>query len=181
MSARHLYTHRKLQLCSSRCLLPPRRQSPYIRRVHRVYQTGLFTTARGQQNEGPENVLTEKIISPTSGNGSSEIEVGRTDSIPLSSPAGQAVNGSFQDRARTHQFDTYELVSALQRAGYTRPQAVALMKCLRSLLVNGTEFAKSHFLSRGDLENASTSKLLGVNDNRRRIFFGRQCRNCAPR
>jgi hypothetical protein len=43
----------------------------------------------------------------------------------------------------------------LQSAGYSRPQAVALMKCLRTVLVNGTESAKSHYLSRGDLENVT--------------------------
>jgi hypothetical protein len=53
----------------------------------------------------------------------------------------------------THQFDTYRLVLALQSAGYSRPQAIALMKCLRTLLIDGTEFAKLHYLSRGDLEN----------------------------
>jgi len=65
-------------------------------------------------------------------------------------------NGASSDRLRTHQFDTYRLVSALQSAGYSQPQAIALMKCLRTVLVNGTEFAKSHYLSRGDLENAPT-------------------------
>jgi hypothetical protein len=66
---------------------------------------------------------------------------------------GQMGNGTSSDRLRTHQFDTYRLVSALQSAGYTQPQAIALMKCLRTVLVNGTEVAKSHYLSRGDLEN----------------------------
>jgi len=66
---------------------------------------------------------------------------------------GQMGNGTSSDRLRTHQFDTYRLVSALQSAGYTQPQAIALMKCLRTVLVNGAELAKSHYLSRGDLEN----------------------------
>jgi hypothetical protein len=65
----------------------------------------------------------------------------------------QMGNGTSSDRLRTHQFDTHRLVSALQSAGYTQPQAIALMKCLRTVLVNGTEVAKSHYLSRGDLEN----------------------------
>jgi Protein of unknown function (DUF1640) len=55
----------------------------------------------------------------------------------------------------THQFDTYKLVSTLEQAGYSHRQAVALMKCLRALMVNGTEVARSHYLSRGDLENVS--------------------------
>ena|SRR5437762_289492 len=67
----------------------------------------------------------------------------------------QPGSSSNSERQRTHQFDTYKFVLALQSAGYSRPQAVALMKCLRAVLVNGTEFAKSHYLSRGDLENVS--------------------------
>jgi|SRR5579859_7796545 len=63
--------------------------------------------------------------------------------------------GSSSESLRTHQFDTYKLVSALQRAGYNHQQAVALMKCLRAVLINGTEFAKEHYLSRGDLENVN--------------------------
>src|SRR5204862_6857736 len=48
--------------------------------------------------------------------------------------AGQAGIVSNSERQRTHQFDTYRFVSALQSAGYSRPQAVALMKCLRTVL-----------------------------------------------
>ena len=72
------------------------------------------------------------------------------DSLSNGEPLQQATyvektgNGSNSERQRTHQFDTYRLVLALQSAGYSRPQAVALMKCLRTVLVNGTEFAKSH-------------------------------------
>jgi Coiled-coil domain-containing protein 90-like len=69
--------------------------------------------------------------------------------VSESSSAWQASHGPL----KTHQFDTFKLVSSLQRAGYSHEQAVALMQCLRSVLVNGTEFAKSHYLSRGDLEN----------------------------
>lgn len=69
--------------------------------------------------------------------------------------AGRLDGTLYSERLRTHQFDTYRLVSALQLAGYSRLQAVALMKCLRTVLVNGTDFAKSHYLSRGDLENVN--------------------------
>jgi hypothetical protein len=75
------------------------------------------------------------------------------DPINREPDAGQAGGEAQPERKRTHQFDTYRLVLALQSAGYSRPQAIALMKCLRTVLINGTEFAKSHYLSRGDLEN----------------------------
>jgi hypothetical protein len=86
--------------------------------------------------------------------------------------------GFFQqsfDPARTHQFDTFRLVSALQRAGYSHMQAVALMKCLRTVLVSGTEVAKSYYLSRGDLENVPL--LQNKLNHRKHIFFAPQCLN----
>ena len=72
----------------------------------------------------------------------------------------QPGSSSNSERQKTHQFDTYIFVSALQSAGYSRLQAVALMKCLRTVLVNGTEFAKSHYLFRGDLENVNSWLML---------------------
>ena len=79
-------------------------------------------------------------------------EVGQ---VPLLGNTTQATSGSQSDHIKAHQFDTYKLVSALESAGYTQKQAVALMKCLRTVLVNGTEVAKIHYLSRGDLENVN--------------------------
>jgi hypothetical protein len=94
---------------------------------------------------------------------------------------GQLVNGTMSDRLRTHQFDTYRLVSALQSAGYTRPQAIALMKCLRTVLVNGTEFAKSHYLSRGDLENVGIARWNQAESFRRHTYFVLLCLNSVQR
>ena len=71
----------------------------------------------------------------------------------LRAPRGAVVQS--QEPTRTHQFDTFKLVSALQIAGYSHSQAVALMKCLRTVLINGNEVAKAHYLSRGDLENVT--------------------------
>jgi hypothetical protein len=76
-------------------------------------------------------------------------------------------SSAHSERQRAHEFDTYKLVLALQSAGYSQAQAVALMKCLRTVLVNGTEFSKSHYLSRGDLENVGYHHALQANVFRR--------------
>jgi Coiled-coil domain-containing protein 90-like len=62
------------------------------------------------------------------------------------------------ENMKTHQFDTFKFVSALQSSGFSQGQAVALMKCLRTVLVKGTEFGKTYYLSRGDLENVTFSE-----------------------
>ena len=72
-----------------------------------------------------------------------------TQPSPLSQPG--------QEPMKTHQFDTYKLVSSLQQSGFSHNQAIALMKCLRAVLINGPEFAKAHYLSRGDMENVLCS------------------------
>ena len=118
----------------------------------------------------PPSIQSRYLVSPIEARPTASAQDATADIVPVThrngpttgesgqlrqndSQAGQIANGAPSDRLRTHQFDTYKLVSALQSAGYTRPQAIALMKCLRTVLVNGTDFAKSHYLSRGDLEN----------------------------
>jgi hypothetical protein len=109
------------------------------------------------------------------------------DSLSNGEPLQQAPdveksgNGSNSERQRTHQFDTYRFVLALQSAGYSPPQAVALMKCLRTVLVNGTEFAKSHYLSRGDLENVNLCRREMLICFRRHTYFEQPCQSCAQR
>jgi hypothetical protein len=114
------------------------------------------------------NASTEEVAGADTVNAANENEPMTDDSPQLGAQngaqvvhVGQMSNGTSSDRLRTHQFDTHRLVSALQSAGYTQPQAIALMKCLRTVLVNGTEVAKSHYLSRGDLENVRLNFRLG--------------------
>jgi len=56
-------------------------------------------------------------------------------------------------QAPGHLFDTYKLVAGLCEAGYSYGQSFAIMRALRALLVNSSEFSKTEFLSRGQLEN----------------------------
>ena len=111
--------------------------------------TGLQSRRHVATGDGPVNA----VIASSQVEDTAPIEV--NGAIQSGGYAGRLDGTLYSERLRTHQFDTYRLVSALQLAGYSRLQAVALMKCLRTVLVNGTDFAKSHYLSRGDLENVN--------------------------
>ncbi|KAI8820754.1 uncharacterized protein EV422DRAFT_567647 [Fimicolochytrium jonesii] len=50
-------------------------------------------------------------------------------------------------------FDTYKLVRQLERQGFTRGQAVAIMKSINAVLVDSTLSIRSGILSKTDLEN----------------------------
>ncbi|KND03207.1 uncharacterized protein SPPG_02264 [Spizellomyces punctatus DAOM BR117] len=50
-------------------------------------------------------------------------------------------------------FDTYKLVRQLERQGFTRGQAVAIMRTINALLVDSTLSIRSDILSKTDLEN----------------------------
>ncbi|KAI9100515.1 hypothetical protein DFS34DRAFT_614856 [Phlyctochytrium arcticum] len=50
-------------------------------------------------------------------------------------------------------FDTYKLVRQLERQGFTRGQAVAIMRTINALLVDSTLAVRSGILSKTDLEN----------------------------
>lgn len=144
MSARGLLTQNKLWLNPRRPLLPCLRTPLGAQRI----RVPLIRNASAQN--APANVDSARPANTVSSDVNEDGDTIQTD--PQNGPA----NGSqYSERVRTHQFDTYRLVLALQSAGYSRPQAVALMKCLRTVLVNGTEFARSHYLFRGDLENVT--------------------------
>ena len=149
MSAPSLFLRSKLRLDPVRRCFP----SIYTRR-RIVNGDGALLITRHRRR----NVTTESRLTSTD---SSSFRRNDVDSLANRAPPQQAPdvektgNGSNSESQKTHQFDTYRLVLALQSAGYSRPQAVALMKCLRTVLVNGTEFAKSKYLSRGDLENVN--------------------------
>lgn len=146
MSVRGLFIRHNLWLDPRRRALPP---FP-LRRVNgaQLIQTQYIVRSATTQ-EVPANVE-----SPSSPEG--DIPNREAPDPKQTDPQALPASGTtYSERQRAHQFDTYRLVLALQSAGYSRPQAVALMKCLRTVLVNGMEFAKSHYLFRGDLENVS--------------------------
>ena len=139
----------------SNLLLPLHSQRPTLRALRPLCVRSLSITARNSQNDAAGGVSTEIPSSSPQATGQGAVEHGPTNTRPASVPADQPTGGRFPDSLKAHQFDTYKLVMAFQCAGFTQPQATGLMKCLRTLLVNGTEVAKSNFLSRSDLENVS--------------------------
>lgn len=54
-----------------------------------------------------------------------------------------------------HHFDTYSLVLDLSKGGYTKDQAITIMKAVRSILQNNIDFAKQSLTSKSDFENES--------------------------
>jgi hypothetical protein len=165
MLPRRLFPHHKVWLHAEPLRLRTRSLRPLLG-VRRA-------SAKAEENEAPERgsippTIIEKAHKDAEVHEDSPQQENHTD----------LRTGFFQqsfDPMRTHQFDTFRLVSALQRAGYSHMQAVALMKCLRTVLVSGTEVAKSYYLSRGDLENVPLlqTKL----SYRKPTFFAPRCLN----
>lgn len=54
-------------------------------------------------------------------------------------------------------FDTYKLVRSLERQGFTRGQAVAIMRTINVLLVDSTLSIRRQMLSKTELENVTKS------------------------
>jgi hypothetical protein len=121
----------------------------------RQYATATEAPSTGTDNTTSPSSPAETIIAavPPAAPASEPPPAAESKPSPPLSPTDHHDESAQMLPKYTHQFDTYRLVLALQSAGYSRPQAIALMKCLRTLLIDGTEFAKSHYLSHGDLEN----------------------------
>ena len=159
--------HRTLWL-QTRPLFPPNfrplrafgpSRSSAVRPMFRLISTEISETERTDNGDGGGVASTwSSSESPSS----ADRNIVTKEEIRRQTPeSGPNQSGSLQpEPLRVHQFDTYKIVLALQNAGFSQPQAVALMKCLRTVLVNGTEFAKSHYLTRGDLENVPTHSLV---------------------
>lgn len=131
---------------------PGRGDWPSYQRIRTVELRGSgFRSSSG--NEENKTVPSEVGRQPDSTNRSAA-------GLEIIAPNNNSTTFNNFEPLRTHQFDTFKFVSALEKAGYSHSQAVALMKCLRTVLVNGTEFAKSHYLSRGDLENVSLPQIV---------------------
>ncbi|MCJ1268204.1 hypothetical protein MMC22_008090 [Lobaria immixta] len=52
-----------------------------------------------------------------------------------------------------HHFDTFTLVSDLQKGGFTEAQSITLMKAVRSLLATNLDIARDSLVSKSDIEN----------------------------
>ena len=52
-----------------------------------------------------------------------------------------------------HHFDSYTLVKQLETEGYTREQAITVMKAIRGLLAQNLDFAQDGLVSKSDVDN----------------------------
>ncbi|GAB1320387.1 hypothetical protein MFIFM68171_10597 [Madurella fahalii] len=74
-----------------------------------------------------------------------------------------------------HHFDSYTLVKQLTAGGYTLPQAIMLMKAIRTILASNLDVAQSGLVSKADVENetylfrAACSELSAEVRNNRRV------------
>ena len=143
----------------SRAFRPSR--SSAVRPTFRLISTETSETERTDNGVGGGDRGVVSTWSSSESPSSADTNIVTKEEIRQQTPESRPnQSGSLQpEPLRVHQFDTYKIVLALQNAGFSQPQAVALMKCLRTVLVNGTEFAKSHYLTRGDLENVPTHSL----------------------
>ena len=77
--------------------------------------------------------------------------------INAAAPGAGAMSNEVSPRRRafTHYFDTFQIVTRLETAGFGHGQAAATMNAIPALLVSSTEIAKAEMLSKADLENVS--------------------------
>ncbi|KAI1637623.1 hypothetical protein F4809DRAFT_649739 [Biscogniauxia mediterranea] len=74
-----------------------------------------------------------------------------------------------------HHFDSYTLVKQLEMGGYTRAQAITVMKAVRALLAQNLDVAQEGLVSKSDVDNetylfrAACSELSSEVTNNRRI------------
>ncbi|PWW80394.1 hypothetical protein C7212DRAFT_291839 [Tuber magnatum] len=74
-----------------------------------------------------------------------------------------------------HHFDTYSLANGLEGSGFTKGQAVTVMKGVRGLLSNNLEIARENLVSKSNVENdsylfhAACSELRNGIQNERKI------------
>ncbi|KAK2014792.1 hypothetical protein LZ32DRAFT_509687, partial [Colletotrichum eremochloae] len=52
-----------------------------------------------------------------------------------------------------HHFDSYSLVKDLERGGYSKEQAITLMKAIRAILAHNLDVAQESLVSKSDVEN----------------------------
>ena len=153
-----MLSRRILPACTRR--LRPRRHILFVDHARIAWVGARFATTKTRQRHPQTEAARSSATLNSPDMPSEESAPPNETKLQTNGPAEPASSVSVAGSGSTmfiHQFDTYKLVSALEKAGYSHKQAVALMKCLRALMVNGTEVAKSHYLSRGDLENVKPS------------------------
>lgn len=88
-----------------------------------------------------------------------------------------------------HHFDSYTLVKGLEADGYSRAQAITVMKAIRGLLASNLDVAQDGLVSKSDVDNVRAFILLAclpcdyvlTNITRKRICSAQLVQSSAPR
>ncbi|KAK1964859.1 hypothetical protein LY78DRAFT_581587 [Colletotrichum sublineola] len=72
---------------------------------------------------------------------------------PEKSAAGAGQRPHMAPPPYVHHFDSYSLVKDLERGGYSKEQAITLMKAIRAILAHNLDVAQESLVSKSDVEN----------------------------
>ncbi|KAL1914753.1 uncharacterized protein VTP21DRAFT_8011 [Calcarisporiella thermophila] len=78
-----------------------------------------------------------------------------SQSSTTTNPISQAPSSPNRPNKGVYHFDTHKLVAQLESSGFTRGQAIALMRAMDALLSEGVRVTESTLLQKADLENNS--------------------------
>lgn len=61
-----------------------------------------------------------------------------------------------------HHFDSYSLVKELEAGGYSKDQAITIMKAIRGQLAQHLDIAQEGLVSKSDVDNVSALSRVGL-------------------
>jgi hypothetical protein len=78
---------------------------------------------------------------------------GPMDAVLHMPPPGHVAHRHIPKPPYVHHFDTYTLVKQLEASGYSKAQAITIMKAVRGLLARNLDVAQDGLVSKSDVEN----------------------------
>lgn len=78
---------------------------------------------------------------------------GPMDAVLHMPPPGEHAHPHIAKPPYVHHFDTYTLVKQLEGGGYSREQAITIMKAVRGLLAQNLDIAQDGLVSKSDVDN----------------------------
>lgn len=78
---------------------------------------------------------------------------GPMDAVLHMPPPGEHAHPHISKPPYVHHFDTYTLVKQLEAGGYSKEQAITIMKAVRGLLAQNLDIAQDGLVSKSDVDN----------------------------
>ncbi|KAK6077164.1 MOZ protein represents a chromatin-associated acetyltransferase [Seiridium cupressi] len=78
---------------------------------------------------------------------------GPMDAVLHMPPPGETAHPHIAKPPYVHHFDTYTLVKQLEGGGYSKEQAITIMKAVRGLLAQNLDIAQEGLVSKSDVDN----------------------------